>query len=225
MTCSISFSRAVGVAAGFARDQHVEVADGFASAAERACGRYLFDAGKILEVVDDFLGFAFRDIEQEASGDAAVVFDGLQEFLFVLFAHAGQLANLSFTGQLGHAVEITNVVGAPDKGDGLWSQALDLEQVEHRRVIFLKQFGVQGKFALFEHFLQVGQHAFADAGDGENFLGFVDDVGDLLGLGFDGFGGVAIRADAEGISAVDFEQVGGFVEDAGDGFVVHCGKD
>jgi hypothetical protein len=42
-----------------------------------------------------------------------------------------------------------------------------------------------------------------------------------LSLGLDGFSGVAVRADAEGILAVDFEQVGGFVENAGDGFVVH----
>ncbi len=33
--------------------------------------------------------------------------------------------------------------------------------------------------------------------------------------------GVAIGAHAEGILAVDFEQIGGFVEKAGDGFVVH----
>ena len=176
-------------------------------------------------MIDDLLGFTLGNVQQKASRDAAVVFDRLQEFLFVLFAHAGQLANLSFFGQLRHAVEITNAVGAPDKGDGLWSQSLDLEQVEHRRVIFLEQLGVQREFALFEHFLQVGQHAFADARDGENFLGFVDDVGDLLGLGFDSFSRVAVRADAERISAVDFEQVGGFVEDAGDGFVVHCDKD
>ena len=62
-------------------------------------------------------------------------------------------------------------------------------------------------------------------GMAEHFLGFTDQVGDLLSLGLDGFGGVAVRADAEGILAVDFEQVGGFVENAGDGFVVHCAKD
>jgi hypothetical protein len=37
----------------------------------------------------------------------------------------------------------------------------------------------------------------------------------------DGLRGVAVGADAEGILAVDFEQVGGFVENRGDGFVVH----
>ncbi len=92
-------------------------------------------------------------------------------------------------------------------------------------MVLLEQFRVQRKLALFEHFLQVYQHAFADAGDGEHFLGFVDQVGNLLGLGLDGFGGVAVGANAKGILAVDFEQIGGFVEYAGDGFVIHCGKD
>ena len=40
-------------------------------------------------------------------------------------------------------------------------------------------------------------------------------------MGLDGFGGVAVGADAERILPVDFEQVGGLVENAGDGFVVH----
>ena len=78
------------------------------------------------------------------------------------------------------------------------------------------------ELAFFEHLLQVQQHAFADAGDCEHLLGLVDQVGDLLRLGFDGLGGIAVGAHAEGILAVDFEQVGSFVENAGDGFVVHA---
>jgi hypothetical protein len=99
---------------------------------------------------------------------------------------------------------------------------LNLQQAEHRRVILLEHLGVQGKPAFFEHFLQVRQHSLANARDGEDFLGFADQVCDLLGKGFDGLGGIAVGADAEGILAVDFEQVGGFVENAGDGFVVHA---
>ena len=69
------------VAAGFAGDQDVEIADGFASAAQRASGRYFFDAREILEVLNDFFGFAFGRVDQEASGDAAVVFDGFKQLL------------------------------------------------------------------------------------------------------------------------------------------------
>ena len=187
------------IAAGFAGDQNVEIADGFASAAQRTGGRDFFHAGIIAQMLDDFVGLPFGGVEQKAAGDAAIILDGLEQLLFLLFAHAGKLANLSFFGQLLHAFEIAYLIGAPDESDRLRSQALDLEQVEHGGAIFLEQFGVQRKFALFEHFLHVHQHAFADAGDGEHFLGFVDQVGDLLGLGFDGFGGIAIGADAEGI--------------------------
>ena len=40
-------------------------------------------------------------------------------------------------------------------------------------------------------------------------------------LRFNGFGGVAVGTDAEGIRSVNFHQVGSFVEDAGDRFIVH----
>ena len=169
-----------------------------------------------------FVGLGFGGVEEEASGDAAIVLDGFEQFLLVLLAHAGQTANLAFLGQLLYAFGIADVIGAPDQGDGLRAEALNLQQVEHRGVIFLEQLGVQREPAFFKHFLQVQQHSLADAGDGENFLGFADQVCNLLRQGFDGFCGVAVGADAEGILAVDFEQVGGFVEDAGDGFVVHA---
>ncbi len=80
---------------------------------------------------------------------------------------------------------------------------------------------MQRKFSFLEHFLHVHQHAFADSRDRENFLRFVDQVGNLLRLSFNRFGGIAVGADAEGILAVNFKQVGSFVKDAGDGFVVH----
>ncbi len=53
----------------------------------------------------------------------------------------------------------------------------------------------------------------SDVGGGEG--------GELGGLLLDGLGGAAVGADAEGVLAVDFEQGGGFVEEAGDGDVVH----
>ena len=65
------------------------------------------------------------------------------------------------------------------------------------------------------------KHSLADAGNRQNFLGFANDVLDLLGKIFDGLRGVAIGADAKRILPVDLEQIGGFVEDRGDGFIVH----
>ena len=69
--------------------------------------------------------------------------------------------------------------------------------------------------------LQVGEHAFADAGYCEQLLRLVNQVGDLLRQRLDRLGGIAIGTNAKGILAVDFEQVGGLVENSGDGFVVH----
>ncbi len=88
-------------------------------------------------------------------------------------------------------------------------------------MIFLEQFALHAEAAVFEKFLQVDEHPLADDRDGQDFLGFADDVFDLLGIVFDGLGGVAIRADAEGILSVNFQQVRGLVEDVGDRLVVH----
>ena len=52
-------------------------------------------------------------------------------------------------------------------------------------------------------------------------LGSAMSVFDLLRMVLDRLRGVAVGADAEGILAVDFEQVGGLVENVGDGLVVH----
>ncbi len=128
----------VVIAAGLACDQDVEIADGFASAAQRACGRNLLDLRIIFQMVDDFLGFPFRRVEQETPGDAPVVFDGLKQLLFVLLSHAGKLANLSLSRQFFHALKIADLIGAPDQRNRLWSQALNLEQIKHGRPILLQ---------------------------------------------------------------------------------------
>ena len=52
-------------------------------------------------------------------------------------------------------------------------------------------------------------------------FGVFQDGGDRIRDAFDDAGGVAVAADAEGILAGDFHQVGGFVEELGDGAVFH----
>ena len=160
-------------------------------------------------------------IDQETAADAAIIFDCLEQLLLVLFSHAGQFADFPFPREFFDAIQIADLEGAPNQGDGLRPEALDFEQLEHGRTIFLEQLGVDLDVAFLKEMLQVGEHAFADAGNCEQLLGLGDQVGDLLRHGLDGLGGVAVGTNAEGILAVDFEQVGGLVEDAGDGFVVH----
>ncbi len=153
-----------------------------------------------------------------------VIFDGLDQLEFVLLAHAGEFTNFSGARELLHSVHIGNLVGAPNQRNCFRSQTLDLEQLEHRRVIFFQKLGVQREAAFFEQFLQIVQHAFTDSGNGEHFLGIRDEVAHALRDILDGLGRVAVRTNAERVLAVDFEKVGGLVKQVGDGFVIHGKK-
>ncbi len=207
--------------AGLAGDEDVEIADGFAAAAQGSGGRDFVDAGKLLDVGGELLALDLGGVDQIAATDAAIVLDGFDQLGFVLLTHAREFADFSGACQFLDAVYVADLVGAPDQGDGLGAESLDFQKLEHRRVIFLEQFGLYAELAGVEQFLQVRQHAFADAGNGEHLLGISDDVFDLVRVILDGLRRVAIGTDAEGILAVDLEQVGGLVEDVGDGLVIH----
>ena len=114
-------------------------------------------------MLDDLFRLSFGCVEQIPPRDTAVVLDRLEQLLLLFFSHAREFANLSFLGQLLHAFHVAHLIGAPDEGNGLRSQALDLEQFEHRRPVLLEQVGMDRELALFEQLLQVHQHAFADA--------------------------------------------------------------
>ena len=204
--------------------QDVEIAHRLAAAAQRTGGCDLVDAGNGREIFGKLLGFDLRVIDEIAAADALVVFDGLDQLEFVLLAHAGKFTNLPGAREFLHSIHVGNLVGAPDQRDRFRPQTLDLQQLQHRRVIFLEQLGVQREPAVLEQFLQVFQHAFADSGNGQHFLGIRDQVGHALREILDGLGGVAIRTNAERVLAVDFEKVGGLVQQVGDGFVIHGKK-
>src|ERR1035441_9177361 len=57
--------------------------------------------------------------------------------------------------------------------------------------------------------------------DGEDLLRINDEFFDLLGVIFYSLCGIAVGTDAERILPINFEQVGSFVENVGDGLVVH----
>src|SRR5437016_3907444 len=210
------------VAAGFAGDENIEITDGFASAAQRSGRSNFLHAGKIFQVIDNFLRLALSSVYQEASSDAAVIFNGFEQLGFVLLAHARQNANLALASQFLHAFEIADLVRAPDQSDRLVPEALNFQKIEHGGPILFQQLGMQREPAFFEHLLHVRQHAFADAGDLQDLLRFADQLGNLLWQGFDRLGCIAIRANAKRILAIDFEQIGSFVENSGDGFIIHA---
>ena len=55
-----------------------------------------------------------RASEQKTPRDPSIIFNGLEQFLFMFLAHARQNANLALTGEVLHAFEIRNFVRAPD---------------------------------------------------------------------------------------------------------------
>ena len=131
--------------------------------------------GYFFRYVDELFGFGLAGVDEEAAADAAVVFDGLQQLGFVLLAHAGEFADFSFAREFLDAIDIADFVGAPDERDGLRAEALNLQQLQHRRVVLLQQFGLYRELAVGEKFLQVAEHALADAGDRKDLFGIGDE--------------------------------------------------
>src|ERR1700722_3983068 len=82
-----------------------------------------------------------RRSEPESAADAAIVLDRLQELGFVLLAHARQDSNFAFARQLLDAFNIATLVRTPDECDGFRAEPLNLQQLQHRRVVFLEQLG------------------------------------------------------------------------------------
>ena len=97
---------------------------------------------------------------------------------------------------------------------------LDFQQLQHRRPVFLEQFLMLPELACLAELLDVGGHAFADAGNFQQLLGLAEQGRNLVGRGLNRLGGAAIGADTESVVAVDLHQIGGFVEDVRDGFVI-----
>jgi hypothetical protein len=163
------------------------------------------------------LGF----INAEAAGVFAVVFDTLEEFRNELLAHSRKLGKLACLCCGFEAVYIANLTGGPDESDGFWAHARKTQQLEHGGFVFLEELFAKRNGAGGEEGLNVGNHTFADAGDSEQLFGIIGEGGQLGGLLLDSLGGSAVGADAEGVSCVNFEEGGGFVEQAGDRNIVH----
>src|SRR5579864_1925968 len=131
-------------AAGLAGDEDVEIADGVAASAQGSGGSDFVDALELLDVGGEFVALDLGCVDEEAAADATIVFDGFEEFGLVLLAHAGKFADFSFARKFLDTIDVAYLVGAPDQGDGLWAEALNLEQLQHRGVILRKQFGLNG---------------------------------------------------------------------------------
>ena len=172
------------------------------------------------EIADD-VGVLLGFVDAEAAGVFAVVLDALEELGDELFAHAGKFGKVAGLGGGFERVDVADLAGGPDEGYGLGAHAGEAEEFEHGGFVFLQELFAERQGAGGEKRLNVGGHALADAGDGEELFGVVGEGGELGGLLLDRLGGTAVGADAEGVGGVDLEEGGGFFEQAGDRDIVH----
>ena len=121
--------------------QQVEVADGFASAAQRTRrGDRFHLLAALRDIGDATVGFGFRGVQLHAARGPLEEFGGLQNVFFALLAEARQVAQFSLARQLRHFLHRAGLEVAPQKRDFLRPERLKLQQVEQRGRIFFQQF-------------------------------------------------------------------------------------
>ncbi len=201
--------------------QDVEVADRFTAATERTCGRDFLNALQRLDVFDQLQRRLVGVVDEEAPGDAAVRLDRLQNLLLGLLAHTRQRLQLALFGELFDAIDVANFEGAPDELNRFRPESADLQQFEHRGLVFADEFLVLLELAGVADLGEVVGHALADAGDLKKSFLIADEIRHLISEPVDGFGSVAVGADTERVLRVDLHEIGGFVKQGCDGFVIH----
>ena len=159
--------------AGGAGDEEVEVADGFAASAKRAGGGDLVDAGELADEVADDVGVLLGLVDAEATGVFAVVLDAFEELGYEFLAHAWELGELAGFGGGFERVDVADLAGGPYQGDSFGAHAREAKEVEHGGFVFLQELFAEGHGAGGDEGADVGGHAFADSGDGEESFGML----------------------------------------------------
>ena len=86
-------------------------------------------------------------VDAEAAGVFAVVLDALEELGDEFFAHAGELGELAGFGGGFEGVDVADLAGGPDEGDGLGAHAGEAEELEHGGLVFLQELFAEGQGA------------------------------------------------------------------------------
>ncbi len=202
-------------------DQEIEIADGFASAAQAAGGSDFFDVDGA-EIIRQLIGDALREAQQESARALAVAGDGAQDFFLELRAHARKLAEFLFAAQALQIVDGGAAVSFKQQADAFGAESLDLQKLQRAGGIsFQHLIAALETAALFD----LGENrsdAFADAGNVGDFArGVLENGGNLLGVRFDDTSGVAVGANAERILIRDLHQVRRFKQQPCDGAIFH----
>ena len=100
---------------------------------------------------------------------------------------------------------------------------MQVEKFEERGGIFFQEFLTQAVVAFAEDFLDVFGHALADARKLLEFFCVLGKLRDGFGEPVDELGGFFVAAVAADDGAVNFKELRGLAQDAGDLLVVHAG--
>ena len=134
----------------------------------------------------------------------------------------GQHAELLLAAQLLQLIDPAAAVVLVNERDALGPQPLDLEQLQRAGGELLQQLIAPLAGAAREDLADGPGQTFADAGDLRDLAGGIPQhILHAFGVAFNGAGAVAVTADAEGVLAGDFHEIGRLPEHARYLFVFH----
>ena len=149
-------------------------------------------------------------------------FHCFENVLFAFFAKAGDVPEFSLFRDSFHVGDGAGFKVRPQESHFLRPKRLELQQIQNARRVFFQQLLAQRVVAGLHDFLQMLDHAVADARKFFELFRFLDELLDRFGQAFDQFRGLFVTAVSADDGAIDFEELRGFTENAGDLFVVHA---
>ena len=140
----------------------------------------------------------------------------LEDVLLGLLAHPFEVADLAGLGGRLQLLQVLDLHLLVEDLDAFGAQALDAQEVRQVRRQLLTQVLQRAAGAGLQDFVDLLGQALADAGEFLKVLAGGRQVGQALGHVAHGPRCVTVGADAEGVLALDFQDVGDLVEDGGD---------
>ncbi len=194
--------------------QQVEIAAGVA-AAPQAADRRDRRLRRTLAQIADERGRGIVRIRQEMPpGVALALLERLQDERLLFPAHAAQRADASIGRRALEVVERPDPELAVQRGHGLGADALQVEQIQNGRRKLGEELAMKGRAAGFGDLADSGGQILPDA---RNLAQprFVERR-ELVRMVRGDVGAVAIRADLEGVVALDLQEIGNLAENARD---------
>ncbi len=122
-------------------DQHVEVAHGFLAAPQRTRRRNRVDwFSERANVRSDFFRYFLRDVDMESARGLLEDVCRFEDVDFTFFAEAWKIAQLALACQFFHFLNRPGLECAPQKGDFLGPERLQIQKAKYRFRIFLRSF-------------------------------------------------------------------------------------